>query len=199
MTVRFKSKHTVRDSRGMFRSLPPPEMSEDEKYFVGFYKSESTRRKRLRLLRRLCSLTGMSPSVLKKLDKKTFKQTVLRHIMRISASRPALARELQITAKHFYQVFNDEPLYFFPVERVRYVPPQEKVTPSVEDVVKVAEGAFKTGRGLAKWRNKAIILCLLASGVRVNCLARWDYRLVQDQLDKEYNVKAEFSMTFFAR
>jgi integrase len=94
-----------------------------------------------------------------------------------------------IAAKGFLEA-NKRKLELDRLDKKRYYSiPRKKVLdeiiPNKEQAYKMADASLSLKAGL---RNRAIILCLLQSGVRPGCLCRWTYQLVKDHLYPEVRV-----------
>lgn len=87
------------------------------------------------------------------------------------------ARQVLITMKGFLES-QDRRLELKRSERIR-TPPRKKIAvehvPSKQEVYDMA--------ACSSPRNRAILLCLFQSGVRVGCLCNWTWALIQPQLD----------------
>ncbi|HZD12213.1 MAG TPA: tyrosine-type recombinase/integrase, partial [Candidatus Binatus sp.] len=90
------------------------------------------------------------------------------------------AKQIIITIKGFMEA-NDRRLEFKRSERIRS-PARKKISieyiPNRTDIYNMADHAGSI-------RNRAILLCLFQSGVRVGCLCNWTIDLVKDQLYPE--------------
>jgi integrase len=100
------------------------------------------------------------------------------------------ARIVTNTMRGFYEA-HDRELKFKRAERIRS-PPRKKI--SHEHIPTKAE-AFTMADVAGSLRNRAMILSLLQSGVRVGCLVRWTYGLVAGQLYPDVKVPVEIRVT----
>ncbi|MHA1608009.1 MAG: site-specific integrase [Candidatus Freyarchaeota archaeon] len=164
-------------------------MSVEEELYVGNYSSPEAKKHKLYVLRRFQKETGLTANQLVHLDPEEYVKLMQRVVQKyVAKGKVGFAKELQSVAKTFYAVNTRTRLLLLPSEKVVYVPPLEKHVPSVEQVRRMARAAYTTSRGIAKWRNRAIILCLLASGVRVNCLVKWDWQLLKDEIKQDWAI-----------
>ena len=147
------------------------------KDWISLYQSSETRTYYLRCLEKVVEVSGLSPERLLELPVKDAKRLILDVAGRwVGEGKPCFARKIQITLKGFYYA-HDIDLRFKRNEIIR-VPAKKiavEVIPDKPDVYRMVD----VGGSL---RNKAILLCLFQSGVRVNCLCRWNYGLFKDQL-----------------
>jgi len=104
------------------------------------------------------------------------------------------ARQIQTVAKSFYE-YHDRVIRFKRVDRIRRVRKKiaYEVVPSKDQIYRIAD-AFKK-QGKMRIRNKAIILCLFQSGVRVHCLLNWRVGMVREQLYPEIKVPVRLKIT----
>jgi integrase len=104
------------------------------------------------------------------------------------------ARLIQATVRSFFE-YHDRVIKFKRVDKVRYV--RKKVAyeliPSKDQVYRMAEAYKKEGK--VRLRNRAVILCLFQSGVRVNCLLNWRVGMVRDQLYPETKIPMRLRVT----
>jgi integrase len=110
--------------------------------------------------------------------------------------RHAQARKTVIAAKGFFEA-NKKTFDLDRLEKKRYYSiPRKKVIdeiiPNKDQVYRMADASLSLKAGL---RNKAMILCLLQSGVRPGCLCRWTYRLIREQLYPEVKVPVKLVIT----
>ena len=108
----------------------------------------------------------------------------------------AQARKTVIAAKGFFEA-NKKTFELDRLEKKRYYSiPRKKiideVIPKKDQVYRMADASLSLKAGL---RNKAMILCLLQSGVRPGCLCRWTFRLVREQLYPEVKVPVKLIIT----
>jgi integrase len=100
------------------------------------------------------------------------------------------AKQVAITVKGFLES-QDRGLEWKRSERVR-TPPRKKV--ALEHVPAKSEvyGLAENSRSL---RNRAVVLSLFQSGVRVSCLCNWTFGLLSEQLYPEIKVPVRINVT----
>jgi hypothetical protein len=102
----------------------------------------------------------------------------------------AWARGITITMRGFCES-HDRELKFKRTDKTR-TPPLKKISveviPAKPDVYRMADSSVSR-------RNKAAILCLFQSGVRVGCLCRWTYGMVADQPYPEIEFPVRIKVT----
>lgn len=149
------------------------------KDWIDGYTSAETREKKLYQLEKVLHANHItSPSELLKLGDREIK-TLIRRVVNwyLQQGKSVWAKQVAITMKGFLEA-HDRELEFKRSEKIR-TPPRKKV--AIEHVPTKTE-AFQLAENAGSLRNKAIILCLFQSGVRVSCLCNWTYGLVADQL-----------------
>ncbi len=147
--------------------------------WIDAYTSKETREKKLYQLEKVLRIARLStPSELLQLSDKDIK-TLVRRIVNwyLQQGKGVWARQVAITVKGFMES-QDRRLEFKRSERIRS-PPRKKV--AIEHVPTRAE-VYKLAENSGLLRNKAIILSLFQSGVRVSCLCNWNYGMVAKQL-----------------
>jgi len=154
--------------------------------WIDGYTAKETREKKLYQLEKVLRAGGLqSPRELLGFSDRDIK-TLVRRIVNwyLQQGKGVWAKQTAITMKGFLEA-QDRRLDFKRSERIR-TPARKKVSiehvPTKAEVYKMAENAWSP-------RNKAIILCLFQSGVRVSCLCNWTYSLVREQLNREPPVR----------
>lgn len=145
--------------------------------WIGCYESRFTRDQYLRALHLFLDRTGLDPEGLLGMGADEVKVRLLR-----------VAREIRDAGKHAWALAVIKSVKSFCLYhglevklrrgegvRVRRKRVAVEVIPSADQVYRMVEHA----RTL---RDKAIILCLWQSGVRVGCLVKWKFGMVKDQL-----------------
>ena len=156
------------------------------KDWIDGYTSRETREKKLYQLQKVLRGGGLqTPGELLDLSDRDIK-TLVRRIVNwyLQQGRGVWAKQTAITMKGFLEA-HDRRLDFKRSERIR-TPARKKV--SIEHVPTKAE-VYRMADNAGSPRNKAIILCLFQSGVRVSCLCNWTYSLVREQLNREPPVR----------
>lgn len=154
--------------------------------WIDGYTSRETREKKLYQLEKVLRGGGFqNPRELLGLSDRDIK-TLVRRIVNwyLQQGKGVWAKQTAITMKGFLEA-QDRPLDFKRSERIR-TPARKKV--SIEHVPTKAE-VYRMADNAGSLRNKAIILCLFQSGVRVSCLCNWTYSLVSEQLKHESPVR----------
>lgn len=170
-----------RSKRGLF-SKGPKVYDSLLKYqcvanWINGYDSNFTRDNFLRALRVFVQYTEMTPDELLKLEPQDAKQrlvTLSRSIR--DQGKSAWAFGIIKSVRSFYRHHGID-LKLQRTERIRVVRKRVniEIIPSKEQVYKMADLAGSP-------RDRAIILCLWQSGVRIGCLNRWTFSLVKDQI-----------------
>src|SRR6266542_2272812 len=149
------------------------------KDWIDAYTSTETREKKLYQLEKVLYANGLAGTAdLLKFPDRDIKLLVRRVAnWYLQQGKGVWAKQITITMKGFLEA-QDRSFELKRSERIRS-PPRKKViiehVPTKNEVFQMAENS----RSL---RNKAIILALFQSGVRVSCLCKWTYGLVADQL-----------------
>ncbi len=150
--------------------------------WIDGYTSNETREKKLYQLEKVIRSSRLAgPGELLKLPDRDLKVLVRRVAnWYLQRGKGVWAKQITITMKGFLEA-QDRKLEFKRSERIR-TPPRKKVAiehiPTRVEIYRMAENA-------GSLRNKAVILCLFQSGVRVSCLCNWTYGLVTSQLYPE--------------
>lgn len=107
----------------------------------------------------------------------------------LQQGKATMARQIRIAIKGFFEA-NDKELKFKRGERIRKI--RKKVA---QEIIPDKETVYRMVDALKSPRDKAIILCLFQSGVRVGCLVNWTVGLVRDQLYPEIKVPVRIRIT----
>jgi integrase len=148
--------------------------------WIGGYESSYTRDQFLRTLHLFVQRVGVKPDELLKLKPEAVKRLVVDVAREIrDRGRHAWALALIKSVKSFCRYHNVE-LKFRRGETVkaRRKRVAEEIVPNAQQVYRMVDQA----RSL---RDKAIILCLWQSGVRIGCLVNWNFGMVKEQLFPE--------------
>ncbi len=160
--------------------------------WIDNYTEKNTRRQKLYQFQRVLAASKLKdPADLLKLSDAEAKNLVKRvSQFYLQQGKQAWARQTWITMRGFYEA-HDRELKFKRAEKIR-TPARRKVAfeyvPMKADVYRMADVANSL-------RNKAMILCLFQSGVRVGCLCKWTFGMVEDQLYPEIEVPLELRIT----
>jgi len=163
--------------------------------WIGVYRSERTRDGYLRWLNIVCVRSGLSPGQLLELEPDGARRVVMSTVQEyVKRDKLMAARQVQTAAKSFFE-FHDRALKFKRVDRVKLVRKKVayEVIPSRDQIYRMAD-AVKT-EGKVRLRNRAVILCLFQSGVRVNCLLNWRVSMVREQLYPEVKAPVRLKIT----
>lgn len=150
--------------------------------WIDGYISEETREKKLYQLEKVILASRLDgPRELLQLTDRDVK-TLVRRIVHwyLQRGKGVWARQVAITMKGFLEA-HDRHLDFKRSEMVR-TPALKKV--AVEHIPTKTE-VYRLAENSGSQRNRAIILCLFQSGVRVGCLCNWTFSLLGNQLDQE--------------
>lgn len=131
-----------------------------------------------------CEAMNITPEEWRRLDKFEARDLAWNYVQSRMKERPSIARQTMIALKSWYRNLNGELL---PLDsgrggkhNIRYAykkAPYEKI-PNKEEVYRIVDMA-------SSLRDRAILLTLFQSGMRVNALCSLTYGDVQDQLDKD--------------
>ncbi len=160
------------------------------KDWIDMYTSKNTRIGYLRSLEAVCNFSELSPAELLELNDTEAKRIIKRAVaQKIQQGKLNFARKMMQASKSFFES-NDRDLRFRRSERVRLVNKRilREHIPSKAELYKMSNSAYSL-------RNKAIILCLFQSGVRVGCLTNWIWGLVKDQLYPELKIPIYLKVT----
>ncbi|WP_309492753.1 site-specific integrase [Candidatus Hecatella orcuttiae] len=184
----------VRDSKGRFlrqeHSYSALMGYPQVRNWIDNYRSKETREAYMRCLETVVKETGLSPGRLVKLPVDRARHAVMGVVRKlVQDGKLTMAKQIQIALKGFFEA-NDKELKFKRAEQVKRVSKKvhAQITPTQEEIYRMVDA-------LPEKRNKAIILCLFQSGVRVGCLCRWTYGLVKDQLYPEIKVPTVLKIT----
>jgi len=160
------------------------------KDWIDTYTAKDTRQGYLRVLEKVCKASGMNPDQLLSLSGKEAKVIIKRVSQeKLQEGKAAMARKIQIAMKSFFEA-NDLELSFKRSERIK-VPAKKVVVETIPNKMQ----AYKMAEVTGSVRNRAIILDLFQSGVRVGCLCSWRYGHVKDQLYPEVKVPVRIKVT----
>ncbi len=160
--------------------------------WIDSYTSAETREKKLYQLEKVIRAGQLAGTAeLLKLPDRDIKILVRRVAnWYLQLGKGVWAKQITITMKGFLEA-QDRRLDFKRSERIR-TPPRKKIAvehvPTKNEIFQMAENATSP-------RNKAIILCLFQSGVRVSCLCNWNYGLVASQLYPEIKLPVRIKVT----
>src|SRR5215831_8673719 len=149
------------------------------KDWIDGYTVVETREKKLYQLEKVLTSNRMKTTgELLRLSDREIK-TLVRRVANwyLQQGKGVWAKQITITMKGFLES-QDRTLELKRSERIR-TPPRKKVI--VEHVPSKPE-VFQMSDASGSQRNKAIILSLFQSGVRVSCLCNWTFGLLSDQL-----------------
>lgn len=127
---------------------------------------------------------NISPEAWRKLDKFKARDLAWKYIEPLKASQSGTAVVTLSTLKSWFRNLNGEQL---PLDsgrggkhNVRVIPKKATIEhiPSKEEIYRIVDMA-------GNLRDKAILLMLFRSGIRVNALIRLTYGMVEEQLDQE--------------
>ena len=160
--------------------------------WIDTYTEKNTRKQKLYQFEKVMKAAKLQdPAELLKLsdlEAKNLVKRVAQHYLQ--QGKANWARQTWITMRGFYEA-HDRELKFKRAEKIR-TPPRRKVSieyvPMKLDVYRMADVANSL-------RNKAMILDLFESGVRVGCLCRWTYGMVSDQLYPEIELPVQLRIT----
>jgi len=171
-------------------SYEPLLESKAVKDWISLYQSVGTRTYYLRCLEKVVKVSGFSPDKLLQLSAKEAKRVVFDAASKwVEKGNPCFGRKMQIAMKSFYYA-HDVELMWKRNEIIHY--PPKKI--SVEVIPDKAE-VYRMVDAAETMRNKAVLLCLFQSGVRVNCLCRWTYGMFKDQLYPEMQLPIRVKVT----
>ena len=107
------------------------------------------------------------------------------------AGKGALANHTRAALKSFFVFHDKQPIPFRPkIDTIHFSPKKLQVQkiPSLEEVYRIADLTNNP-------RDRAIILCLAQSGVRVSCLCRWTWSMIKDQLYPQVQAPVKLLIT----
>src|SRR2546427_751260 len=154
-------------------------MAKEQSDWLNGYTSVETREKRLYQLEKVLAANRLaSTAELLGLPDREIKVLVRRVAnWYLQQGKGVWAKQITITMKGFLES-QDRSFDLKRSERIR-TPPRKKVV--VEHVPTKSE-VFQMSEASGSLRNRAIILSLFQSGVRVSCLCNWTFGLIGDQL-----------------
>jgi len=147
-------------------------------------RPRETRRKFASYLQDFCKTVNVDPEEWRHLDKFEARDLAWKYVEPKTASNPTVAKGALTTLKNWYRNLNGEQLpfdsnrggkHYFHVTHKKYV---TEHIPNKTEIYQIVDMA-------SSLRDKAILLFLFQSGVRVNVLEHLTYGDVQDELNKE--------------
>jgi site-specific recombinase XerD len=181
---KFGRKSEEKDRRGRFVSRPPSYepllVSQAIRNWIDSYRSPSSRSGMLYTLKQVLDYENIGPEEFLRLSDKEIKDLTRKIVLKhLQEQKYASARRIQTAVKTFLEA-NDREIKFKRKELVSI--PKKKVAheiiPTKYDIYRMAN-TILVYKPHITLRNKAIILCLFQSGVRVSCLCRWTYGMVE--------------------
>ncbi len=160
--------------------------------WIDSYTAESTRSHKLYQFQKVLLAARLKdPSDLLKLSDSEAKSLVKRVAQfYLQKEKPTWARGIVITMRGFYEA-HDRELKFKRSERIRTPASKKRAV----EYVPTSSDAYRMADVSGSKRNKAAILSLFQSGVRVGCLCNWTYGMVEKQLFPEVKVPVEIKVT----
>jgi len=135
----------------------------------------STRVSYVKGLSRICLALKTKPPDLLQLDEKELGKLVESALSKwTGAKKNATAKQTWLGVKSFLKWHDKHISLRRPIKVVRRKVAYEKIPRKSE--------VFEMANHCGSVRNRAIILCLFQSGVRVNCISKWKVALVREQL-----------------
>jgi integrase len=144
----------------------------------------------LDVLRRFCEYTGLGPDALVRLEGGEAKGLVKRFSLSLfRGGHERMAELSRVVLRGFFSAHEVE-FKWKRTERLRSTGKKILVEtiPGRGEVYRIAEAS-------GTLRNRAVILCLFQSGVRVGCLCNWTYGMVRDGLYPELRVPVPIRVT----
>jgi len=178
------STDEYKDEFGRYVKLPEEErvygwlLEYDEIYiWINNYTSKATRESYLGHMNAFLKRGEINPKELLELSDN---EVLMKYTL---VKQDFLQNETYSSARGIYKVvksFFEAHRRVIPFSRQDKVPKRykriaEQHIPTKEEIYKMADNA-------GTLRNRAVILCLFQSGVRSNCIRRWNYGLVKDSL-----------------
>jgi site-specific recombinase XerD len=162
------------------------------KDWIDNYTAEQTRKQKMSAFQKVLEVSGFKdPADLLKLNDEEAKRLVKRVAQAyLQQGKHSWARIVVISMRTFYEA-HDRELKFKRAERIRS-PPRKKIS---HEHIPTKADAYKMADVAGSLRNRAMILSLLQSGVRVGCLVRWTYGNVASQLYPEIKIPIEIKVT----
>lgn len=160
--------------------------------WIDGYTSVETREKKLYQFEKFLLASSIAGAAeLLRLSDREIKLKVRRLVnWYLQQGKGVWAKQIAITVKGFLES-QDRALEWKRSERIR-TPPRKKVAfehvPAKNEVYSLAENS----RSL---RNRAVVLSLFQSGVRVSCLCNWTFELLGEQLYPEIKVPVRIKVT----
>lgn len=148
-------------------------------------RPEETRRKFARYLEEFCKAMSVAPEEWRNLDKFAARDLAWEYVQRkVAAGHLGTARFVLTTLKSWYRNKNGEQLPFDSGRGGKHYLPASHPKRSLEHIPSKHE-MYQIVDMASSLRDKAILLFLFQSGVRVNVLEHITYGAVSDQLDKD--------------
>jgi len=146
-------------------------------------RPKNTQRVYASALKRFCDFSQVTPEKFQKLDQKEARDVAWKYIKTL-LNEPSVAHTSMAAIKSFYRNYDGETLpfdsrrggkhYFNNLRRKKI---SYEHVPTKKEVYEIADMATNL-------RDRAIILVLFQSGIRVNALCSLNYGMIRDQLQK---------------
>jgi len=163
---------------------------ENVQLWIDSYQSPKTRDDYIRCLEAVCNATNLAPSEILGLSPQEARRRVLRVVQGyLKEGKAVMAKQIQIAVRGFFEA-NDRELKFKRTDRVRRV--LKKIN---NEIILSKEEVYRIADATRQLRDKAIILCLYQSGVRVGCLCGWTVGMVKSQLYPKVKVPVYIKVT----
>ncbi len=158
--------------------------------WIDGYTNESTRKGYLSVMHHFCKRAGITPDKLLEMSQKEIRLIYRKIKNQYNEERKtASAKRLYATLKLFFAE-NEIEVNFKRRDKVRVVQKKLNVQhiPSKDEIYRIADSSGSI-------RNRALILFLFQSGVRVNVIQNLTYGMVKDQLYPELKVPIRLKIT----
>jgi len=147
-------------------------------------RPQNTRRAFAERLKDFCSSMNLEPEEWRHMDKFEARDLAWKFVQPLIEKQSSMARQAMVALKSWYRNLNGEMLPFDSgrggKHNIRYIQKKavyEKI-PNKGEVYRIVDMA-------SSLRDKAILLTLFQSGMRVNALIKLRYGHIKDQLDKD--------------
>ena len=160
------------------------------KMWINNYRSENTRDAYLRCLGYVLDANALTPDELLTLDDKEARLAVIKVTQKLVQEGKNIQARMVLTALRGFFDANDKTLKLRRIDRVKKTKKRASLEyiPTKQDIYRMVDACNRI-------RDKAIILCLFQSGVRVGCLVKWRVRMVRKDLFPEIHYPLALKIT----
>lgn len=160
------------------------------KRWIDNYTSENTRDAYLRNLGYVLKSSSLNPDDLLNLDGEEARLTIIKVSQRLKQSGSGTQARHVLTSLNGFFEANGKSLPLRKIDRIKRTLKRAEI-----QTILSKEEIYRLVDSCRRLRDKAIILCLFQSGVRVGCLTNWKIRMVKDCLQENVEYPMQLKIT----